>query len=342
MSSFSPRASSSSGAGDGTPRSTLKSSASATSTQQASASAAAAASNRRPSALKTKQILDTIKARESVARRASTMTAEEMDSLYDKVSNTLRSELSAKREEVDQMQSRSHDIDSAFNELRQRNKEELAKTERRLSRLQMEVRTLESGEALFGDQESNSKSSPLSSKRASNLSTRILNKAKEVPSPSKMNHLESIADGGSDEEGSEEEESPPPPPPSRGNMTLVAIVTTSEQEETEEDKANDIMQNSIFRNLQKSFDANASSAGAVPTTKVADAVSARGTVTFSSETASGSDSACADNDISPISEESPLTHERIFSEDYKRHYYVDLKTGKSQWTIPTEGILLCT
>ena len=130
---------------------------------------------RRPSALKTKQILDTVKARETIALKAASMSTEDIDSMYSSVSNRLKCELDAKKVEVDRMQDRSEQIDTVLSEIRVRNKEELVKTERRLSRLHLEAKALEAGETLFGDQEESHKDSPLQSRRQSALSQQILN-----------------------------------------------------------------------------------------------------------------------------------------------------------------------
>lgn len=36
-----------------------------------------------------------------------------------------------------------------------------------------------------------------------------------------------------------------------------------------------------------------------------------------------------------------LTFQRILSDEYHRHYYVNMETGASQWTAPLKGIIKC-
>ena len=116
------------------------------------------------------------------------MSPDEMDSLFEQISGKMKNEMDQKREEVDHMQFKSEEIDHCLSALREKNKEDQKKTERRLSRLQIEVKALEETGELFFDQQNSSKE--VDSKGSLMLSRQLLD-------------LCPINEEGGDEEGDE-------------------------------------------------------------------------------------------------------------------------------------------
>ena len=92
----------------------------------------------RPSIAQTNKLLSKVKGKESIARRASLMTNDEIDCLYRQFTSTITGSIDQQKREVNRMQERVDMIHSKFTDLRSENLESLKITERRLSILKID------------------------------------------------------------------------------------------------------------------------------------------------------------------------------------------------------------
>ena len=100
---------------------------------------------RRPSMAKTNQILNLKKdkSKDHLKERAKSMTERDIDAAYEQVSGAILQKIDDDAEGVDEMLQRSHEINSTMSALREQNKDDMVKIERRLSTLHMQLNRIE-------------------------------------------------------------------------------------------------------------------------------------------------------------------------------------------------------
>ena len=95
---------------------------------------------------KTQSILEELERKKEVSRRTSLMSSKQLDDMYSRTMKTAREESKKITEAIDEMQKKSEIIDSEFRQLTTKNKEELVRTERRLSMLELEVKQIDNND----------------------------------------------------------------------------------------------------------------------------------------------------------------------------------------------------
>jgi len=95
---------------------------------------------------KTQSILEELERKKEVSRRASLMSSKQLDDMYSRTMKTAREESKKITEAIDEMQKKSEVIDSEFRQLKAKNEEELIRTERRLSMLELEVKAIDNND----------------------------------------------------------------------------------------------------------------------------------------------------------------------------------------------------
>ena len=92
---------------------------------------------------KTQHILGELERKKEVSRRVSLMSSKELDDIYSHTVKIAREESQKLSAIIDEMQKKSETIDSEFRNLKTKNEEELVKTTKRLSVLELEVKAIE-------------------------------------------------------------------------------------------------------------------------------------------------------------------------------------------------------
>ena len=95
---------------------------------------------------KTQSILEELERKKEVSRRTSLMSSKQLDDMYSRTMKTAREESKKITEAIDEMQKKSEIIDSEFRQMQKKNEEELLKTERRLSMLELEVKQIDNND----------------------------------------------------------------------------------------------------------------------------------------------------------------------------------------------------
>jgi hypothetical protein len=92
---------------------------------------------------KTQHILGELERKKEVSRRVSLMSSKELDDIYSHTVKVAREESQKLTAKIDEMQKKSETIDAEFRILKSKNEEELVKSTKRLSVLELEVKAIE-------------------------------------------------------------------------------------------------------------------------------------------------------------------------------------------------------
>lgn len=107
--------------------------------------------SRRPSMMKSQQLLKNRQTnQEKATRRASAMSTNEMDLMYQEFTSKLRKSTQELIKESDERDKQSAMMDAKLNAIRQQNKEELARIEKKLTQSKQELAEIEQGKEIVG------------------------------------------------------------------------------------------------------------------------------------------------------------------------------------------------
>jgi len=268
----------------------------------AATSATSSAAARRPSMAKSMQLLTIDKETQKLRKQARAMTDDEIEELYLKVSETVKTKADASSAKVDKMAQRSKVINEQMLALRAQNLDDLKKVDRRLGVMLNQLQVLETNPASAAfmdsvtggpggddgvfDENTDSKVFIGVSRRASALATKLLDLLPE---------------------GAE----------AKPNKEMEKEITR---------RSSLILQKSMGIKAATGPGGDDAAADATATEKAKATAGAKAGVVFNFATNSAIVEA---------------THRRVYDAGTDRHFYVSARTGESSWAPPKEGIINC-